>query len=162
MNEYKRILVVSRMIQSSRRVIQQGLSLARHYDAQLHIIHSVYNPFGLMGWSLGHLSLQNEYEKILLDAKRHLSELVAAEKTKGVSIKELIREGEPTAEIMKAIKEENIDLLVMQAHEEGRLEDLFFNRSNDELIRKMPCSIMLVKQEAMAVVEEEGVEKGEE
>ena len=29
MNEYKRILVVSRMIQSSRKVIQYGVSLAQ-------------------------------------------------------------------------------------------------------------------------------------
>ena len=35
----------------------------------------------------------------------------------------------------------------MLAHEEGRVEDLFLNKSNDELVRKMPCSIMLVKKE---------------
>lgn len=96
---------------------------------------------------MGHLSLEKEYERILLDAREGLSDLVEAEKTKGMSIKELVREGEPTEEILKTIKEEKIDLLVMLAHEEGHLEDLFFNRSNDELVRKMPCSIMLVKKE---------------
>ena len=59
----------------------------------------------------------------------------------------MVREGEPTAEILKTIKQENIDLLVMLAHQEGRMEDLFFNKSNDELVRRMPCSIMLVKKE---------------
>jgi hypothetical protein len=43
----------------------------------------------------------------------------------------------------------------MLAHEEGRLEDLFFNKSNDELVRKMPCSIMLVKKEAEPLAEED-------
>jgi len=147
MSGYKRILVVSRMIQSSRKAIQVGVSLARHSGARLYVIHSIYNPFGLRGWSLGTMSLAKEYEKILLDAKRNLSELVTSEKTKGLSINELVREGEPTEEILKTIKQEKIDLLVLLAHEEGRLEDLFFNRSNDELARKMPCSILLVKQE---------------
>lgn len=147
MNEYKRILVVSRMIQSSRKAIQYGISLARTYGAELYVIHSIYNPFGLRGWSMGTLSLEKEYENILLDAKRMLSELVESEKTKGMSIQELVREGEPTEEILKTIEEEKIDLLVMLAHEEGHLEDLFFNRSNDELVRKMPCSILLVKKE---------------
>ncbi len=147
MNEYKRILVVSRMIQSSRKAIQYGVSLARAYGAELYVIHSIYNPFGLRGWSMGTLSLEKEYENILLDARRMLSELVESEKTKGMSIRELVREGEPTEEILKTIEEEKIDLLVMLAHEEGYLEDLFFNRSNDELVRKMPCSIMLVKKE---------------
>jgi nucleotide-binding universal stress UspA family protein len=148
MNEYKHILVVSRMIQSSRIVIQTGISLARKYQSELYVIHSVYNPFGLKGWSLGHLSLKNEYEKILLDAKLNLSKLVEAEKSKGISITELVMAGEPTAEILKTIAAKRIDLLILLAHQEDRLENLFFNQSNNELTRKMPCSIMLVKQEA--------------
>lgn len=155
MKEYKRILVVSRMIQSSRKAIQHGVSLARKYDAQLYVIHCIYNPFGLRGWSMGTLSLEKEYGQILLEARRKLSELVDSEKAKGMSIKELIREGEPTEEILKTIREEKIDLLIMLAHEEGHLEDLFFNRSNDELVRKMPCSIMLVKKEPGAMLEDE-------
>lgn len=161
MNEYKRILVVSRMIQSSRKVIQYGVSLAQKYKAELYIIHSIYNPFGLRGWSVGTLSLAEEYENILQDARRKLSELVESEKRKGVSIKELVREGEPAEEILKTIKKENIDLLVLLAHKEGRLEDLFFDRSNDELVRKMPCSIMLIKQEPGVVSDSEMDEEGE-
>lgn len=148
MNEFKRILVVSRMIQSSRKAIQVGVSLAQKYEAELYVIHSIYNPFGLRGWSVGTLSLENEYENIVQETKRKLTELVESEKTKGMAIKELIREGDPTQEILKTIEEEKIDLLVIPAHKEGRLEDLLFDRSNDELVRKMPCSVMLVKKEA--------------
>ena len=147
MNEYKRILIVCRMIQSSRKAIQIGVSLAQKYEAELYVIHSIYNPFGLRGWSVGTMSLAGEYENIVQETKRKLSELVESEKSKGMSIRELVREGEPTGEILKTIENEKIDLLVLLAHKEGRLEDLFFDRSNDELIRKMPCSIMLVKKE---------------
>lgn len=153
MKEYKRILVVSRMIQSSRKAIQYGVSLARKYEAQLYVLHCVYNPFGLKGWSMGTLSLEKEYENILLKAKRKLSELVGSENAKGLAIKELLRTGEPIEEILKTIQEEKIDLLIMLAHEEGHLEDLLFNRSNDELVRKMPCSIMLVKKEPGEILE---------
>ena len=151
MLEYRRILVVCRMIQSSRKAIHYGVSLARRYEAELFVMHCIHNPFGLRGWSMGTISLKKEYASILFEAKLQLSELVAAEKTKGLTIRELIREGEPTEEILQTIAEEKIDLLVMPAHEEGRLEDLFFNRSNDELVRKMPCSILLVKQEPGAM-----------
>ncbi|MHB8222572.1 MAG: universal stress protein [Desulfurivibrionaceae bacterium] len=153
MKEYKRILVVSRMIQSSRKAIQYGVSLARKYEAQLYVLHCVYNPFGLKGWSMGTLSLEKEYENILLKANRKLSELVGSENAKGLAIKELLRTGEPIEEILKTIQEEKIDLLIMLAHEEGHLEDLLFNRSNDELVRKMPCSIMLVKKEPGEILE---------
>jgi nucleotide-binding universal stress UspA family protein len=44
------------------------------------------------------------------------------------------------------VKKEKIDLLIMTAHEEGHIEHFLFGRDNEELIRKMPCSIMLVKK----------------
>jgi nucleotide-binding universal stress UspA family protein len=46
------------------------------------------------------------------------------------------------------VEEEKIDLLLMPAHEESRLEHLLFGRSNDVLIRGMSCSFLLVNQEA--------------
>jgi len=147
MNECKRILVVSRMVQSCRKAIQVGVSLAHKFGAELYVIHSIYNLFGLRGWNLGTPSIEEEYQKDLMETKKKLSKLVEAEKTKGMNIKELVRESEPTKEILKTIKEEKIDLVVLLAHTESHLEDLFFQRSNDELIRKMPCSIILVKDE---------------
>jgi universal stress protein A len=153
MSEYQRILIVVRMIQSCQKAIQYGVSLARKYDAELYVIHSVYNPIGLKGWGLGTRELALEYDKSLVDSRKKLSAIIEDEKTQGMSIKELIREGEPTEEILKTIEEEKIDLLVMLAHEEGHLEHFLFGRSNEELVRKMPCSIMLVKKEPEAIAE---------
>jgi nucleotide-binding universal stress UspA family protein len=153
MSEYQRILIVVRMIQSCRKAIQYGVSLARKYGSELYVIHSVYNPIGLKGWGLGTRELALEYDKSLVDSKRKLLTLIEDEKTQGMFIKELIREGAPTEEILKAIEEKKIDLLVMLAHEEGHMEHLLFGRSNDELVRKMPCSIMLVKKEPEAIAE---------
>jgi len=141
------------MIQTCRVAIQYGVSLAQKYDAELYVIHSIYNPFGPKEWGLNTRALVEEYEKSILDTKRKLANLVEVEKTKGMIVKEMVREGEPTAEILKTIEQENIDLLVMLAHEEGRMEDLFFNKSNKELVRRMPCSIMLVKKDLGQVLE---------
>ena len=63
-------------------------------------------------------------------------------------IKAVIKEGNPPEEILKMVKEENIDLLIMLAHEEGHIEHFLFGRDNEELLRKMPCPILLVKKEA--------------
>jgi nucleotide-binding universal stress UspA family protein len=148
MKEYKRILVVSRMIQSCRIAIQYGITFASNYKAELYILHSIYNPFDLRGFGMGTRVLAKEYEKSILDAKNELSNIVKNEKKAGMLVTELVREGEPTAEILKTIEAEKIDLLIMLAHTESHLEDIFFQRSNDELVRMMPCSIMLVKKEA--------------
>ena len=75
------------------------------------------------------------------------TKVVRAEVTGGLPVKELIRQGEPIGVIRKVVEEERIDLLLMPAHEESRLEHLLFGRINDALIRRLPCSILLVKQE---------------
>jgi nucleotide-binding universal stress UspA family protein len=93
------------MIQTCGKAVQYGVSLARKYGAELYVIHSVYNPIGLKGWGLGTRVLALEYEKSLVDSRNKLSALIAGEKTQGLSIKELIREGAPTEEILQAIED---------------------------------------------------------
>ena len=58
-----------------------------------------------------------------------------------------MREGEPTGQMMKVIEEEAIDLLVLPLHAEGRMEHYFSSRVADRVMRKMPCSVLLVRQE---------------
>ena len=61
--------------------------------------------------------------------------------------------------IVKTIAEEKIDLLVMLAHQEGHVEHFLFGRSTEELVRKMPCSILLVKKEPEPAVDNENGEE---
>jgi universal stress protein A len=109
----------------------------------------IYHPFGfdLEGWNLPIPSLEEEYKRIIKEAKEELDAVINHEKKKGMSIKEMTREGEPAKEILKVVKEDNIDLIVMLSHSEWRLEHFLFGRIKEELIRKTPCSILLIKEE---------------
>ncbi|HDH10772.1 MAG TPA: universal stress protein [Nitrospirae bacterium] len=151
MNDINRILVVSRMTEYCRKAVHYGVSLAAKYGSELYVIHVIHNPFSLEGWNLSVPSLAEEYKRIQKDAKKELHTIIDREKQNGLSIKELVREGEPTEEILKVVREEEIDLIVMLAHEEGHLEHFLFGRSNKDIIRKMPCSILLVKKEPGSV-----------
>ncbi|GFE59070.1 universal stress protein [Geobacter sp. AOG1] len=151
MTNIKRILVVSRMTKYCREVLNYGITLAKLSHAELFVIHAVHNPFGLEGWNLPTVSLEEEYKNILKEAKADLDRIIREEKSQGMQIKVLIKEGEPTNEILKTVHDEKIDLMIMLAHEEGRLEHFLFGRSNESLIRRMPCSVLLVKKEPEAV-----------
>jgi universal stress protein A len=148
MEDVRRILVLATDIKNSRKAVRYGASLARNYGAELVVLHVVHDPFGAEGWNLPFLSIDQEYKKILDDAKADLAKLIRIEAEKGLSVTEMVMEGEPTGVILQVIKDKRIDLLLVPAHEEGRLEHFLFGRSNEDLIRKMPCSIILVKQEA--------------
>jgi universal stress protein A len=147
MEDIKRILVVSRMTKYCAKAVHYGVSLAKKYGAALTVVHVVHDPFGIEGWNLPMPNLDKDYQNLLKISRQHLDDIIADENKSGMHIEVLIREGEPTTEILATIKERKIDLIVMLAHEEGRLEHFLFGRSNDALTRKMPCSILLVKKE---------------
>lgn len=145
MEDVKRILVVSRSTKKCRKAIHYGVSLARKYGVELHIVHVIHDPFSLEGWNLPIPSLHEEYERLKEGAKEDMDRIIKKEKAEGLVVKESIREGKPVDEIMKVVEEEDIDLLIMLAHKEGRLEHFLFGRTNEEIVRRMPCAVMLVK-----------------
>lgn len=151
MEDIKRILVVSRDTQYCRKAVQYGVSLSEQYKAKLYVIHAVHNPFSLQGWNLPIPSLAKEYKKLLRDTRKELAAMINSERRKGIKVTQLVEEGDPEKEIFKTVRSEKIDLIIMLAHEEGHLEHFLFGRSNEEIIRKMPCSVLLVKKEPGSV-----------
>lgn len=154
MQNIKRILVVSRMNQDSRKAIKLCVSLARKLEAKLVALHLVSNTAEIMAVNspdMFPLEMANNYMVMQQTARENVDKVIKEEMELDFPVKELISEGEPLAEVVKAVKEENIDLLVMIAHEEGRIEHALFGGENDAIIRRMPCSILLVKEEPEAV-----------
>ncbi|RII28359.1 MAG: universal stress protein [Geobacter sp.] len=149
MENFRNILVISRMIPYSREAIKVGISLARRYDAKLLVLHLVSNPVDMMAVNAPGLFPEEQYKNYKnsqQEAKEQLDKVIKQETQDGFPIKELTSDRNPVEEIVKLVKEEKIDLILMSAHKEGRIEHALFGGENDAIIRKMPCSIMLVKK----------------
>ncbi len=150
MEDFRRILVISRMTQYCRKAIHYGVSLARTYGAELQVLHLVSNPAAMKAVNAPSLfpeEVYKNYKNIQREAKEELDKVIKQEIKDGFPIKELISDRDPVEEIVKVVKEDKIDLIVMLAHEEGRLEHALFGGEKDAIIRRMPCSILLVKKE---------------
>jgi nucleotide-binding universal stress UspA family protein len=150
MKDIQKILVVTRSTQYCRRAIHMGISLAKKYAAEIVVLHVIHDPFDMKGWDLAmpyDESMMKEYKKIRKRIRKDLSKMIHSEKTQGLDIKELIKQGEPVNLVLKTIKQEKIDLLVMIAHHESFLGRLFFGDIIEKIIRKIPCSVFLVKVE---------------
>ncbi len=146
MKNINKILVVSRSTKHCLDAVQTGISLARQYGAQLYVMHVIHDPFNLEGWNLPVPSFEQEFQKMVSDAKEDLDLMLSHEREQGLPVKVLIKDGQPDKEVAKVVEQESIDLIIMLAHEEGRLEHFLFGKTNDALIRKLPASLMLVKK----------------
>jgi nucleotide-binding universal stress UspA family protein len=157
MEYVKHILVVSWLTPYCNKTIQAGISLSDKYQAELSVLH-VIDTTWLKGWNIPMVSMEEERKREMEKNKEDLHKNISDENKKDRIIREFVREGIPSEVIENLIKEENIDLLILRSQVESRLERLLVGGSNDEIIRAMPCSIFLVKQEPCAVVENEEVD----
>jgi nucleotide-binding universal stress UspA family protein len=146
MKKFNNILVVSRSTKNCGEAVKTGISLAHQYDAKLYLLHVIHDPFNLDGWNLPVYSFHDEYEKMVVDARKVLDHMVKVEKDKGLPVTIWVKEGPPEEEIKKVVEEEKIDLIIMLAHHQGRLEHFLFGRTNDAILRDLPASILLVKK----------------
>jgi nucleotide-binding universal stress UspA family protein len=144
--DIRRILAVSWITQYCQVTIHNAVSLAAKYSSELSVIH-VIDSLWLQGWGLPMMSQAEERRMDMERIKSELDNIIGIETRGGVKIRTIIKEGDPVEEILKVIGEEMIDLVVLRAQEEGRIEHLLIGSSNDAIIRKMPCSIFLVKNE---------------
>ncbi len=154
MHTLKRILVVCRMMRHCANAIRCGISLSRHYGAELYVLHVSDSPRNCgQGWNLSApaLILDNKYDTMLQKTRNELHAIVNCVGSTGAHVTELVRRGDPGEVIMQVVEEKDADLIIMSAHEEGRLERFLFNYSNEKIIRRIPCSILLVKTEPAVV-----------
>jgi len=145
METFNNILVVSRSTRHCIKVLRTGIALARKFDARLHVLHIIHDPFNLNGWNLPIPSLENEYKSMVDQARKELTQMIQAEKAEGMVINEWIKDGNPVDAISQAVESEKIDLILMLAHREGRLEHFLFGKTNDAIIRRLPATLMLVR-----------------
>jgi len=154
MENFKRVLVVDRMSEYSREAVQVGISIAKNYGAELHVLHlisSTVSTASMAGAALNAPSAipddTRNYANSQEQAREELDRIISKEIRAGLPIKVTIREGKPVDEILQVVKDEKIDLMVLLSHEEGRLEHMLFGHDNDAILRRMPCSILLIKRE---------------
>ena len=143
MEDIRRILAVSWMTQYCQRTVHYAVSLAAKYNTELFVIH-VVDTLWSQGWNLPTMSQEESRAKEMERIQSELDNIIGKEKKGDVKIKKIIKEGDPVEEIMKVIEEEKIDLVILRAHEESRIERFLVGGSNDAIIRKMPCSVFLV------------------
>ena len=145
METFNNILVVSRSTQRCIKVLRTGIALARKFNARLHVLHIIHDPFSLNGWNLPIPSLDDDYKSMVAKAKVQLDQLLEAEKAQGLVINEWVKDGNPVDAIQEAVESNNVDLILMLAHKEGRLEHFLFGKTNDAVTRQLPATLMLVK-----------------
>ena len=155
MDQVKRVLVICDIVGDCSEIVRYAASFARSLRAELFILTVIYDPFGVKGLSLPRPSLQRDLNALVQKIRNDMQMIINREKQRGIAIQDVIREGKPEKVITRFVLEKQIDLIVLPAYRQTRLENFLFGGYNKVLLRTMPCSVLFFKSEPLAIEEEE-------
>lgn len=146
----KKIMVYVDGTEQSITAAQFAICLARYSDAEL-VAYYIINTKALDELLKASIFLkdeQMEYEHDLEeDAKRYLNYVQELARAKNTLITTKSSTGSVYQEIVNAVKEEGIDLLVIGELSRIRSRRDEFYDETERAMRSVPCSVLIVKDE---------------
>jgi nucleotide-binding universal stress UspA family protein len=142
MIKLKRILVPTDFSESARHALTYGLSFAKEYGAELVLLHVVETlPVGY-ATDLFPVPMAEVFQELSAYARTQLASLHEEVVAKGVAVREVLRQGRPSAEIVNAAREEAIDMIVLGTHGRGVLDKALFGSTTERVVRNAPCPVL--------------------
>jgi len=141
----KNILVPTDFSDCSDAAMRYGLELARAFDAKLHLLHVVQDPY-TQPWAAEAFpaaigDLLSDWQQ---QSEKRLQECVPAEDRARVKVTCAI--ASPFTEILRYAAAEHVDLIVMGTHGRGPVAHMLLGSVAEKIVRRAPCPVLTVRQ----------------
>ena len=153
MIKLQNILVPTDFSECSDAALRYGLELARAFNATLHVVHVVQDPY-TQPWAaeafpaaIGDLltDWQKQSETRLLDS------IPVADRRR---VKVSCAIASPYGEILRYAVHDKIDLIVMGTHGRGPLAHMLLGSVAEKVVRRAPCPVLTVRHPQHDFVDE--------
>ena len=143
MVKMERVLFPCDFTDNSLKVLPYALSLAEKYNSQIYLLY-VDDLHEWGGNFIPHPSL-SVMQKESLEVARKEMDRVCNERMQGCpNFERRLVSGDPVTEIIKEIKAEGINMVVMGTHGRRGLEERIFGSVADNVAKKSPVPVLLV------------------
>ncbi len=141
MADYKKILVLLDLTDSSEQIVAAGRDMAAHSNAAMVLLHVVeYVPTEPMGETLmPTVQIEEDLEQ---RAKLKLDELSARLGRSGVTAR--VEAGNKKTEILRVAKEEAVDLIVLGSRVRHGL-GILVNFTEDTVLHAAHCDVLAIR-----------------
>lgn len=146
--QVKRILIPTDFSETSLLAVEHAAFMARLFKADLYLFHAldasetvytIYNP----------AIIDEEFKVAEKVAKKLLKDLAQRLKTKyGIPIRTVFTTGHAYAEIVEAVREYGIDVVVMGTHGAKGFNEYFMGSNSHKTVTVCPCPVITVQSHA--------------
>ena len=157
---FRNILFPTDFTPHARSALKYAAAFARESRGRV-ILFSVQNakvPANLM--TLPERVLQDQDTQWLLQLRHEVQQLLTDPMFDGLEVEPVIVEGEPAAEIAKAVRDYGIDLVTVVTHGRRGLARALFGSTAEEIIAEAPCPVLTIRPPQHDFVEHQGNSTG--
>lgn len=142
-SKFLRVLVPVDFTKASLNALRYAGIFAERFDSTIHVLHvTETHPMAMCD---GALMLMKSDEESARDATEQLSRLAMEELSAELSVRLLVRRGQPALEILRAAETLRADLLILTAHRRSVLGRLLFGSTVSRVERNAPCPVLVVR-----------------
>jgi len=148
MLKIERILCPTDFSDFSERAYDYAISLARHYNVELYLLH-VVRPviIGYPEYAVPD-SVTQFYGELREHAEEQLREFAKARAIGGVQAKVTVEEGVVTETILDFSRKNEIDMIVMGTHGRRGFQRLTLGSVTERVLRRAKCPVLAVRRPA--------------
>ena len=129
----------------SDHVLRYALAFAAAYDAHLELLHVLDLPFAPVYWADEVADMYPSTERVKALCRQQLDEQVGKCKQTHPSVAGRVVGGNPFAEIVRAAKDGDFDLIVVGTHGRTGLSHMLIGSTAEKVVRHAPCPVLSVK-----------------
>lgn len=139
--QFKKILCATDFSDFSNHTVNYGVALAKEFGSKLIICHVIdLSSVAIYGeFQLDPIGQQN---RIIDDAKDQLEKLTGDQP---VDWEPMITVGKPADEILRAVEEEKIDLVISATRGRSGLKRLILGSVTERLMLTLPCPLLVLR-----------------
>ena len=141
----KRILVPTDFSTQAENALKVAVQIAEKHDSEIYLFHTVELPSHLTrATNTGALPESIYFIKL---TEKRFADILERPYLENVTINQTIGHGEIYEDILNAVKDKNIDLIVMGSHGASGFKEMFIGSNTEKVVRTSSIPVLVIKNE---------------
>ena len=151
MNQIRKIMIALDFSEYSTEALTYACSLAESLDAGLVVVNVIHqrdvDMVKMVANTTGQLSVDEYIAEQTAQRSTDMDDAIRAASCSHRVVKKTIRLGSPFHELIQAVKDERVDLLIMGSKGRGNLSGILFGSVAEKMFRHCPVPLLSIRPE---------------